>query len=137
MPAGSYVLEKKAFTYQVNLSFDGTNWTPGPSLPVEQIITVKYQSTAGTNAVTNWVGVPGHSVFGGTVTRQNLLSTLDNAWAAKSTGTQYILSATRTAYKIPMGTAVGTAGENYIVIFVDNGNQVVTAFPVTAAYTPR
>jgi hypothetical protein len=58
MPTGSYILEKKAFTYQVNVSFDGTNWTPGPSLPVEQITTIKYRSTAGTNAVSNWVGVP-------------------------------------------------------------------------------
>jgi hypothetical protein len=66
MHVGSYILEKKAFTYQVNISFDGVNWTPGANLPVQQTMTVKYASTAGTNAVSNWVGVPnlqGGNVF--------------------------------------------------------------------------
>jgi len=71
MPVGSYILEKKAFTYEVNISFDGTTWTPGVSMPVAQVIAVKYQSTAGTNAASNWVGVPnlqaGNTNYVGTI----------------------------------------------------------------------
>jgi hypothetical protein len=65
LPVGSYILEEKAFTYQVNTSFDGVTWALGMSLPVQQTITVKIQA-AGTNAVSSWVGYPnlqGGNVF--------------------------------------------------------------------------
>jgi hypothetical protein len=58
MTVGSFILNKKCFTYQVNVSMDGANWFCGPTLPVRQTIVVQYQSTSGTTAMVNWIPWP-------------------------------------------------------------------------------
>jgi hypothetical protein len=56
MHVGDYIHEEKAFTYQILTSFDGVNWTTNATLPVQQLITIRYQGTNGT-AATDWVGI--------------------------------------------------------------------------------
>jgi hypothetical protein len=80
-PFTSHILEEKAFTYQVNLSFDGTNWISGASLPVQQTITVKIQAT-GTNAVSSWVGYP--NLQGGNVFTNGMINPMVTASAVQA-----------------------------------------------------
>jgi hypothetical protein len=67
-----------------------------------------------------------HSVFN--TGNQGVLETVDEAWA-KHLSVTPITQGSRQVYIIPMKRVVGTAGEKYVRIVVENGNEIVTAFP--------
>ncbi|WP_345023009.1 polymorphic toxin-type HINT domain-containing protein [Actinomadura keratinilytica] len=66
-----------------------------------------------------------HSVF---KSDKSPLEYVDEAWAKRHT-VDPIRRGNRQVYIIPMGRTVGTQGEKYIRIVVENGNEVITAFP--------
>lgn len=66
-----------------------------------------------------------HSVFN--VGRNKVLGLVDEAWGMRGNP----LSGDPGAYIVPMGTTVGTAGENAVKIIVrPASNEVITAYPV-------
>jgi hypothetical protein len=77
MNIGDYIHEEKAFTYRVQISFDGINWHTQLEMPVAQTITIMYQATGGT-AVTDWVGYP-NLVNGNTNLNQTIVPTITAA----------------------------------------------------------
>jgi RHS repeat-associated protein len=70
---------------------------------------------------------PVHSVFdtGG----RGILETVDEAWAMRGDATSITHEGSRTTYVIPMGRQVGYDGETNITIVVQNGDEVITAYP--------
>ncbi|GAA4082534.1 hypothetical protein [Actinomadura miaoliensis] len=68
---------------------------------------------------------PLHSVF---KHDKGVLDYVDEAWSKRYNVTP-IQQGNRQVYIVPMGRTVGTQGEKYIRIVVQNGNEVVTAFP--------
>ena len=71
-------------------------------------------------------GKNAHSLF--KPSDEGVLGTVDEAWNKRYSVTP-IQQGNRQVYIIPMGRVVGTAGEKYVRIVVQNGNEVITAFP--------
>lgn len=66
-----------------------------------------------------------HSVFN--VGRNRLLGLIDEAWSMRGAP----VAGDPGAFVVPMGRAIGTAGETTIRIVVRPGtNQILTAYPV-------
>jgi hypothetical protein len=74
---------------------------------------------------------PGHSVFGGTITRQNLFAKLDVAWSKRLVKGVDPDDAFR--FEIEMTDPVGKNGETKIALIVNpQTKQVITAYPISA-----
>ena len=67
-----------------------------------------------------------HTIF--SVPRNQVIRLIDEAWALKST-VQPIVQGSETVYYIPMGRVIGTAGEKIIKIVIEDGINMITAFP--------
>ncbi|MFF3196634.1 hypothetical protein [Streptomyces misionensis] len=71
---------------------------------------------------------PAHGVFD--TGNQGVLETVDEAWSRRAMAVSVNEQGARTTYIIPMDRQVGyNAGEKYISITVEHGNEVITAFP--------
>ncbi|MCP9958347.1 hypothetical protein [Streptomyces sudanensis] len=71
---------------------------------------------------------PAHGVFD--TGRAGIFETVDEAWERRAFAVEVLPQGARTTYIIPVDRQVGyNPGENYISITVENGNEVVTAFP--------
>lgn len=71
---------------------------------------------------------PAHGVFD--TGNKGVLETVDEAWSRRAMAVSVNQQFARTTYIVPMGRQVGyNAGEEYISITVENGNEVITAFP--------